>query len=261
MEKAIEVTLMKFKKALVLLLVMVLVGGSCPLGVLAEGQTMVIQSLDEVANLDASSDITDQIIVIYKNQSTIGSLGLTTQDIKGGESLNAQVDLIEVADSADVDALVAQLSENPNVLVAEKNSYLQTSALPNDPDLSKAWQFERVGADETWNKVDNSETVVVAVIDTGLNTQHPDLADNVVTGYDYVEGTTEMVDLSGHGTLVSGCVAAVANNGIGMAGITGTANIKVAPYRVGGLSDGDKNLDVGYICAALYEAAARTDVI
>ncbi|KAF5088710.1 Clostridial hydrophobic W [anaerobic digester metagenome] len=260
MEKAIEVTLMRFKKALVLLLVMVLVCGSCPLGVLAEGQTMVIQSLDEVANLDASSDITDQIIVIYKNQSAIGSLGLTTQDIKSGESLNSQVDLIEVADSADVDALVAQLSENPNVLVAEKNSYLQTSALPNDPDLSKAWQFERVGADETWNKVDNSETVVVAVIDTGLNTQHPDLADNVVTGYDYVEGTTEMVDLSGHGTLVSGCVAAVANNGIGMAGITGTANIKVAPYRVGGLSDGDKNLDVGYICAALYEAAARTDV-
>ncbi|MBC3900862.1 S8 family serine peptidase [Acetobacterium malicum] len=251
---------MKFKKAIVFLLAMVLIGSSCPLGVIAESQSIIIQSLDEVANLDDNSNINDQIIVIYKDQATIGSLALTSQDIKGGETLNDQVDIIEVADSVNTEDLISQLSENPNVLVAEKNSYIQTSALPNDPDLSKAWQFERIGADETWNKVNNSEAVVVAVIDTGLNTQHPDIADNVVTGYDYVEGTTEMVDLSGHGTLVSGCVAAVANNGIGIAGVVGAANIKVAPYRVGGLSDGDKNLDVGYICAALYDAAARSDV-
>lgn len=251
---------MKFKKAMVFLLAMVLIGSSCPLGVIAESQSIVIQSLDEVANLDDKSDINDQIIVIYKDQATIGSLALTSQDIKGGEALNDQVDIIEVADSVNTEDLISQLSKNPNVLVAEKNSYIQTSALPNDPDLSKAWQFERIGADETWNKVNNSETVVVAVIDTGLNTQHPDIADNVITGYDYVEGTTEMVDLSGHGTLVSGCVAAVANNGIGIAGVVGAANIKVAPYRVGGLSDDDKNLDVGYICAALYDAAGRSDV-
>ena len=251
---------MKLKKAIVFLLAMVLIGSSCPLGVMAEDQSMVIQSLDQVAALDTNSGINDQIIVIYKDQAKVGNLSLTTQDIKGGETLSDQVDIIQVADSANTDALITKLSENPNVLVAEKNSYLQTSALPNDPALSTAWQFERVGADETWNKVNNSQTVVVAVIDTGLNTQHPDIKDNVVTGYDFVEGTTDMVDLSGHGTLVSGCVAAVANNSIGIAGIAGAANIKIAPYRVGGLSDGDKNLDVGYICAALYEAAGRSDV-
>jgi subtilisin family serine protease len=251
---------MKFKKVIVFFLAMVLIGSSCPLGVMAEDQSMVIQSLDQVANLDGNSNIDDQIIVIYKDQARVGSLALTSQDIKGGETLNDQVDIIEVADSANTDALISKLSENPNVLVAERNAYIQTSALPNDPNLSEAWQFERIGADETWNKVSNTATVVVAVIDTGLNTQHPDIADNVVAGYDYVDGTTDMVDLSGHGTLVSGCVAAVANNGIGIAGITGTANIKVAPYRVGGGFDGDKNLDVGYICAALYDAAARQDV-
>ena len=199
---------MKFKTAIVFLLAMVLIGSSCPLGVMAEGPAMVIQSLDEIASLDDNSNINDQIIVIYKDQARIGSLALTSQDIKGGETLSDQVDIIEVADSVNPDVLVAQLSENPNVLVAERNAYIQTSALPNDPDLSKAWQFERIGADETWNKVNNSESVVVAVIDTGLNTQHPDIADNVVAGYDYVDGTTDVVDLSGHGTLVAGCVAA-----------------------------------------------------
>lgn len=251
---------MKFKKAIVFLLAMVLIGSSFPLGIWAQDHSMVIQSLDQVADLDTTSSNNDQIIVIYKDQGDVGNLALTSQDIKGGESLGEQVDIIQVADSANTDALVAKLSENPNVLVAEKNSYIQTSDLPNDPELAKAWQFERVGADQTWNKVNNSETVVVAVIDTGLFTEHPDIQANVVVGYDYVDGTTDMVDLSGHGTLVAGCVAAVADNGIGFAGITGTANIKLAPYRVGGTFDGDKNLDVGYICAALYDAAARPEV-
>jgi hypothetical protein len=143
---------MKFKKAIVFLLAMVLIGSSCPLGVMAEGQSMVIQSLDQVANLDADSNINDQIIVIYKDQATIGSLALTSEEIKGGETLGAQVDIIEVADSTNTDALIAQLSENPNVLVAEKNAYIQTSALPNDPNLSAAWQFERIGADETMSR-------------------------------------------------------------------------------------------------------------
>jgi hypothetical protein len=251
---------MKFKKTIVFLLAMVLIGSSFPLGVMAEDQSMVIKSLVQVADLDSASRNSDQIIVIYKEQGHVENLSLTTKDIKGGETLSEQVDIIAVADSANTDELLARLSENPNVLVAEKNSYIQTSALPDDPDLSKAWQFERVGADETWNKISNSETVVVAVIDTGLYTQHPDILANVTAGYDYVDGTTDMVDLSGHGTLVAGCVAAVTNNGIGVAGIAGAANIKVAPYRVGGLYDGDKNLDVGYICAALYEAAARPEV-
>ena len=56
---------MKFKKAIVFLLAMVLIGSSCPLGVKAEDQSLVIQSLDEVANLDANAKINEQIIVIY----------------------------------------------------------------------------------------------------------------------------------------------------------------------------------------------------
>lgn len=251
---------MKFKKAMIFLLIMVLMGSSCPIGVLAQNQSISIQSLDQVADVDKGSAIEDRIIVIYKESASVSDLSLTTSEIRGGETLNERVDIVQAAESVDVDALVAELSENPNVLVAEKNSYIQTSARPNDPLLSTEWQFDRIGTDTTWNRVNNSETVVVAVIDTGLNTNHPDIKGNTVAGYDFVDGTTDMQDLSGHGTEVSGCIAAVTNNGIGIAGIAGTANIKVAPYRVGGVEDGDKNLDVGYICAALYEAARRSDV-
>ena len=259
---------MKLKKGIAFLLMIALIAASCPVGVLASNvqqtsskDTMVVQSLDEVADIDENSNIDQQIIVIYQNNSCkISSLGLTTQEITGGETVSDRVDIIEVKDAANVDAMVNQLSENPNVLIAEKNSYIQVSALPNDAELSQEWQFERIGADHTWNKVNNSAPVVVAVIDTGLNTDHPDIKGNFVYGYDYVDGSVTAIDKSGHGTMVCGCISAVANNSIGIAGIAGNANIKVAPYRVGGVSDGDTNLDVGYVCAALYDAASRPEV-
>jgi subtilisin family serine protease len=249
---------------------MALIGTSCPLGVFAENQSdppqattnsMVVQSLDEVSQIDENSNIDQEIIVIYQNNNTdIGNLSLTTQEIKRGESLSPRVDVIEVNDAVNVDTMITELEANPNVLVAEKNSYLQTTALPDDPDLTTAWQFGRIGADTTWNQVVNANPVVVAVIDSGLNTQHPDLIGKTVAGYDYVDDTPDMKDIAGHGTKVSGVIAATANNSIGIAGIAGTANIKIAPYRVGGTFEGDTNLSKASICAALYDAASRSDV-
>lgn len=64
----------------------------------------------------------------------------------------------------------------------------------------------------------------------------------------------------GHGTAVSGCIAALANNEIGIAGVAGTANIKIAPYRTGGKTVDDYEANLGYACAALYDAANRPEV-
>lgn len=259
---------MKLKKSIGLLLMMVLIGTSCPLGVFAENQpistqttSLVVQSLDQVSPLSKNSNIDQEIIVIYKdNHRSINDLSLTTQEVKSKEALSPRVDVVEVKDAVNVDAMITTLSADPDVLVAEKNSYLQTTALPDDPDLATAWQFGRIGAENTWNQVNNGDPVVVAVIDTGLNTQHPDLTGKTVAGYDYVDDTADVKDIAGHGTKVSGVIAATANNDIGIAGIAGTANVKIAPYRVGGTFEGDTNLSKASICAALYDAASRSDV-
>jgi len=60
--------------------------------------------------------------------------------------------------------------------------------------------------------------------------------------------------------MVSGCIAAVNNNGIGIAGIAGAADIRIAPYRTGGLNEKDKDLQLAYVCAAIMDAAARPEV-
>ncbi|WP_296561333.1 S8 family serine peptidase [uncultured Acetobacterium sp.] len=223
-----------------------------------------IQTLDAVPAVNINENLDQQIIIIYKDsgEDNVKNLALTDEEVVSGEQVSNRVDLIEVSEDTNIEALMAEMEQNPNVLTVDKNDKIEVTALPNDPYIvsGAAWQFQRVGADQTWDQVNNAAPVVVAVIDTGLNVNHPDLIGNIVAGYDFVTGKPNVIDLAGHGTAVSGTIAAVANNGIGGAGIAGLANIKIAPYRTGGAYSGDTQLDVAYICAALLKAAERPEV-
>ena len=223
-----------------------------------------IETLEQVPEVNTNENTDQQIVVVYADsgEDNVKDLALTTEEVVSGEQVSNRVDIIEVSAETNVEALMADLEQNPNVLAVDKNEKIEVTALPNDPYVvnGAAWQFQRIGADQTWDRVTNADPVVVAVIDTGVNVNHPDLAGNTVAGYDFVTGQTNVVDLAGHGTAVSGCIAAVTNNGVGTAGISGLANIKIAPYRTGGEYSGDTQLDVAYICAAILKAAERPEV-
>ena len=161
---------MKFKKCIIGVIVVLILSG-LPIGVVAASQG--IQSYSQVKNLEDDLNIEDEIVVIYQNDGSVKDLGLTTSQIAAGEKLNDQVDIIKVKDANQIDALVLELLKNPRVLAAQKNACLKFVALPNDPQLSQGWQFEGIGAEKTWDQVNNEDTVVVAVLDTGLNTQTP----------------------------------------------------------------------------------------
>ncbi len=251
---------MKLKKWIIFLLLIVFGFAVFPFGALAGNQSVVVQNYSMLKEMARDGKVDDEIVIIYQKGGSIKDLMLTKGQIEGGEALTDQVDIIKASDPNQIDALVADLLKNPYVLAAERNSYLELSALPNDPLLEEAWQFERIGADKTWDQVNNDETVVVAVLDTGLNLDHPDIAGRTVDGYDFVDDKTETTDILGHGTSVIGCIAATANNEIGMAGVTGLADIKIAPYRCGGKSEDDLDVNLGYICASLYHAASRPEV-
>ncbi len=222
-------------------------------------EPMTINTLSEIPDVDRNSNVDQQIVIIYKHTSpfNVQSLSLSTNEIASGETISERVDILEVKSGVDIDAFIKTINENPNVLAADRNNVLRTFAIPNDPYITNgsAWQFQSIGADKTWDQIANSETIGVAVLDTGLNTNHPDLIGRIISGYDYVSKTPLMTDQDGHGTMVSGFVAATADNGIGLSGVAGTANIKIAPYRVG-----TKSLSVANICAALMDAADRSDI-
>jgi subtilisin family serine protease len=90
------------------------------------------------------------------------------------------------------------------------------------------WGVERIGAPKVWGTFTGSG-VVVAVIDTGVQTTHPDLSGVTVAGYDFVNSDVDAMDDNGHGTHVAGIVAAVNNS----AGTVGAANgAKIMPVKV-----------------------------
>ncbi|WKY43046.1 S8 family serine peptidase [Eubacteriaceae bacterium ES2] len=126
---------------------------------------------------------------------------------------------------------------------------------PNDPYLGNSWQLEQIGINNTWNAINTDNEIVVAVLDTGLDINTQDLQGRITNGYDYILNTADMTDTDGHGTMVASAVAAVANNGIGIAGAAGTANVKIAPYRVG-----EGSLDNDSVYNAIIDASNREDV-
>lgn len=249
------------KKYFAVTLVMLLLLMSVPVSAMAQ-ETLQVNSLNEMATLDVLSGSDRQVVVVYndKKDNNIQTLALSSEEIIGGQSISSRVDVIEVAADVDIEAFLNELRNQPNVLAADINQTYEKSSLSNDTYIQsgEAWQFTGIGQDETWDQVDNAEAVVVAVLDTGLNTGHPDLIGRTVLGYDYIAGSNHVIDRDrdeGHGTMVSGCIVATANNGIGIAGVAGTANIKVAPFCIG---DGD--FSDATIVAALMDAADRPDI-
>ncbi len=212
----------------------------------------------------SDADPTEEIVVMYAEPQPmqLDNLSMLSSDIMAIEQVSDVVDVIVPAPDVDADAMIDQLNQSPNVLFAGKNDVRYLNAAPNDPYLTvpysgvTQWWYSSIQADQTWDLARNSAPVVVAVLDSGLNTSHPDLQGRIAKGYDFVNKTTNVTDTNGHGTSVASCVAAATNNSTGIAGVAGASNVKVAPFRV---SSG-RIIQVSKIVAALRMAADRPDV-
>lgn len=118
----------------------------------------------------------------------------------------------------------------PNWRVYPVGSYT-----PNDPMLSSQWHHAMIQSKLAWDLVRPTDTVTVAICDTGVKTDHVDLKASIVKGYNAVIKKKEVdggdvQDLNGHGTHVAGCAAAVGDNAIGVAGVG--YKLKIMPIRV-----------------------------
>jgi len=185
---------------------------------------------------------------------------------------------------------IRALNRDPRVAYAEPNFILHAAdVLPNDPFFPRLWGLHNTGqtvnftagtpdadidAPEAWSVSTGSADVVVAVIDTGVNTAHPDLAPNIWLnagedctgcrtngvdddgngyvddwrGWDFANGDNDPTDDNGHGTHVAGTVAATGNNGLGVAGVTWSS--RIMPLKFLG-ADGSGTTDDA-ISAILY---------
>ena len=126
---------------------------------------------------------------------------------------------------------------------------------PDDPYLAQQWGLTKIEADDAW-AVATGEGITIAIVDSGVDLGHPDLAGNVVSypDADFVDpkGANGAQDEEGHGTHVAGIAAAVTHNGIGVAGVAPDASI--LPVRVLDASNGG---ETSRIAAGIRYAADR----
>jgi len=99
-------------------------------------------------------------------------------------------------------------------------------AAPNDPFYPLSWHHQMIGSEAAWDISPGSRDVVVAVIDTGIDANHPDLAGHLVGGWNLTNNSADTSPIGFHGTTVAGVIAATRNNGIGVAGL---ADVSIMP--------------------------------
>ena len=130
------------------------------------------------------------------------------------------------------------------------------SVIPDDPNLGEQWGIDALHLPEAWDTSDG-DGIVIAIIDTGVDLEHPDLRDRLVDGHDFVDGDDEPQDENGHGTHVAGIAAAASDNGVGVSGAAPGA--RIMPVRV---LDADGAGDEAAIAEAITWAADNgADVI
>lgn len=123
-------------------------------------------------------------------------------------------------------AALAALKASGAVEYAERDVMLTAfDTIPNDAHWAGQWGPRKVSAPKAWDASRGSARVVIAVLDTGVDLDHPDLRGSLVSGYDFVNEDSDAADDHGHGTAAAGVIAARTNNARGVAGICWACSI------------------------------------
>lgn len=167
---------------------------------------------------------------------------------KSGEALGNGLYRVELKGAVGVPAAVEYLSGRPGVAFVQPDYRVSVANTPNDPAYTSLWGLNNaatatadIGAPEAWNTGTGTGRTIVAVIDSGIDYNHPDLKANMwvntreiagngkdddgngfkddVYGYDFANNDANPMDDNGHGTHVAGTIGAVGNNGLGVSGV------------------------------------------
>ena len=125
----------------------------------------------------------------------------------------------------------AKLDRSPVVSEVGPNTIRHAAAVPNDPSFtSQSSYLQTVHLPDAWNITTGNSQMILAILDSGVYFNHPDLVGRLVPGWDFVNNDSDPSDDYGHGTMVAGVAAASTNNGRGVAGATWQG--KIMPVKV-----------------------------
>jgi thermitase len=124
--------------------------------------------------------------------------------------------VIRVAEAA-VEHVREALSHRTEVESVERNLRVAPTLTANDPLYQ--WHLGKISAPAAWDLTTGSAQVPIAILDSGVDPSHPDLAAKLLSGWNFYDNNANWADVYGHGTKVAGSAAAISNNGVGVAGV------------------------------------------
>lgn len=133
------------------------------------------------------------------------------------------VRILELPVKASEKAMAKAMHGRPEFEFAEVDHVYAPALVPNDPLYDQPylpqWALPQIEAPGAWDITTGDSDVIIAILDSGLYTEHEDLAGKTVPGWNVYDDNGDTTDVNGHGTLVAGVAGAATNNGIGMASV------------------------------------------
>lgn len=217
-----------------------------------QGNEILVRFNTSVSNTNFK-DISSKI------HNQIGSTVLKDFSIVNG------LQLVRIPEKMSLAEALGIYRQNSNVIYAEPNYICKNLAYPDDPSIGLQWGLNRTNIPSAWNITTGSSDVIIAVVDSGIDTNHPDLKGNLwinkgeipdnkidddnngyiddIYGWNFDGDNNNVTDDNGHGTHVAGIIAASGNNTLGVSGVMWNATIMPLKFL-------DKNGD-GYISDAV----------
>ncbi len=135
-----------------------------------------------------------------------------------GQLAEIGVDVLEV-DPDQLAEAAGQLSESGLIEGIHKNYLLRAEEIPDDPLYQQQPHLRQIKAEDAWDMSIGDEDVIIAIVDTGVDPDHPDLADKIIDGWNVFDGDSDFGAGLDHGTLVAGVAGALSDNDTGVAGV------------------------------------------
>ncbi|MDZ7676843.1 MAG: S8 family serine peptidase [Acidimicrobiales bacterium] len=192
-------------------------------------------------------------VVVRFEDDAVRASSLNGQEVETTGTPGSRYATVDVPEGEDPEAVAAELEARGDISVAEPNRRVRAYEAPGQVD-----EFERIGVQHAWTRADGASDVTVAVIDSGIDADHPDFAGGrIVEGKDWIDEGSYPHDTVGHGTQVAGVIAASHDGGTAIDGVAG-GGTRIMPLRV---LDGDGGFIADVADAIEYAANRGVDVI
>lgn len=201
-----------------------------------------------------ASEGESELLVKYKpgyHQNTFKANEFAAQEVENTPLSKIGVKKLKGVDEKDMEQLHQDLLQDPAVeYVVVDYVRHALSITSNDPVFTQQWALAKMHLPEAWEMTQGQADVVTAVIDTGVDMDHPDLVNRLAAGHDYINDDDDPDDDNGHGTMAAGIIVAATDNQTQVAGVTWQG--KVMPMKV---LDSKGNGNDSDVIAAIIDAA------